>query len=66
MLITLLTNHILRSKIPIYNWAFSQQLEDPPPKNVVKTANFGVKATNSHCLEAFIEKNEEYFPPREC
>ena len=36
-----------------------QQLEDPPPKNVVKTANFRVKATNSHCLEVFIEKNEQ-------
>ena len=29
-----------------------QQLEDPPPKKVVKTANFRVKATNSHCLES--------------
>ena len=35
-----------------------QQLEDPPPKKVVKTANFRVKATDCHCLEAFIEKIE--------
>ena len=28
-------------------------------KKVVKTANFRVKATNSHCLEAFIVKIEQ-------
>ena len=36
-----------------------QQLEDLPSKKVVKTAIFRVKATNSHCLEAFIEKIEQ-------
>ena len=36
-----------------------QQLEDPPPKKVVKTASFCVEATNCHCLEAFIEKIEQ-------
>ena len=33
-----------------------EQLEDPPPRKVVKTSNFRVKATNSHCLKAFTEK----------
>ena len=36
-----------------------QQLEDPPPEKFVKTANIRVNATNSHCLETFIENIEQ-------
>ena len=51
-------NFIQSSTEPsIYN--DEQQLEDPQWKTVVKTANFRVKATNSHYLEAFIEKIEQ-------
>ena len=31
----------------------------PPPKKVEKSSNFRLKATRSHCLEAFIEKIEQ-------
>ena len=42
-----------------------QQLEDLTLKKVVKTANFRVKATNCHCLEAFIEKiKQSIFHPK--
>ena len=36
-----------------------QQLQDSPPKKIVEASNFCVKATNCHCLEAFIEKTEQ-------
>ena len=64
ILITLLTNCLQlqnsnqsSTELSINN--DEQQLEDPPLKKVVKTANFHVKATNCHCLEALIEKIEQ-------
>ena len=64
ILITLLTNCLQlqnsnqsSTELSINN--DEQQLEDPPVKKVVKTANFHVKATHCHCLEALIEKIEQ-------
>ena len=42
-----------------------QQLKDLTLKKVVKTANFRVKATNCHCLEALIENiKQSIFHPK--
>ena len=65
MLKTLLTKYVLHSKISsnlqqsLQFTMTNDKLEDPPWKTVTKTANFRVKATNSHYLKAFIEKIEQ-------